>query len=64
MNKVHGKTNFCPKWTFYSKVMTRNLFFCKDWVASFSTGYKGIFFLSQSVQSTFAKLFAHVLLVV
>jgi hypothetical protein len=41
MNKVHGKTIFCPKRTFYSEVMTRNLFFCKEWVASFLVEHKG-----------------------
>jgi hypothetical protein len=47
MNKVHGKTFFCPKRTFYSKVMTRNLFFCKEWVASFlAQGKKKNFFLN------------------
>jgi hypothetical protein len=65
MNKVHGKTIFYPKWAFHSKVMTRNLFFCKDWAASFYVGHKGKkTFLSQSVLPTFTKPFAHVLLVV
>jgi hypothetical protein len=38
MNKVH---NFYPKQTFHSKVMTRKLFFCEEWVASFPAEYKG-----------------------
>jgi hypothetical protein len=48
MNKVHGKTIFYPKLTFISKVMTRNLFFCKEWAAFFSIGHKGknLFFLN------------------
>jgi hypothetical protein len=64
MNKVHKKINFYPKWTFHSKVMTRNLFFCEEWATSFPAGHKGKKFLSQFVWSTFAKLFVHVLLVV
>jgi hypothetical protein len=39
MNKVLGK--FYPKWTFHSKVMTRNLFFCEEWATSFLAGHKG-----------------------
>jgi hypothetical protein len=45
MNKVHVKKKLSRK-AFYSKVMTRNLFFCKEWVASFLVEHKGknIFF--------------------
>jgi hypothetical protein len=72
MNRVHGKTIFYPKWTFHSKVMTRNLFFCKEWATFAQVGHKKKknFFstsnviISQSMHSTFVKLFAHVLLVV
>jgi hypothetical protein len=41
MNKVHGKAIFTQKWTFHSKVMTINLFFCEEWVAFFPIGHKG-----------------------
>jgi hypothetical protein len=41
MNKVHWKTIFYPKQTFHSKVMTRNLFFGEEWIASFPTVHKG-----------------------
>jgi hypothetical protein len=41
MNKVHGIQFFNPKWTFHSKVMTKNLFFCKEWAASFSYRAQG-----------------------
>jgi hypothetical protein len=42
INKVHAKTiKKNPKRTFHSKVMTRNLFFCKEWEASFPTRHKG-----------------------
>jgi hypothetical protein len=65
MNKVHGKTISYPKWTFYSKVMTRNLFFCKEWAASFLAGHKGenLFFPNPCGQ-LLRNFFAHVLLVV
>jgi hypothetical protein len=59
------KNNFYSKRIFHSKVMTRNLFFCKEWAGSFPARHKGKkLFLSPSMQSTFAKLFAHVHLVV
>jgi hypothetical protein len=32
---------FYPKRTFHSKVMTRNLFFCEEWAASFLARHKG-----------------------
>jgi hypothetical protein len=48
MNKVHRKTNFTQNGLSNQKVMTRNLFFCKEWVASFPIGHKGkkLFFLN------------------
>jgi hypothetical protein len=54
-----------PKTDVPFKSYDKKLVFCKEWVASFLAGYKGKkTFLSQSVLSTFAKLFAHVLLAV
>jgi hypothetical protein len=46
MKKVYGKTKFYPKRTFHSKFMTRNLFFCEEWAASFLAGHnrKKLFF--------------------
>jgi hypothetical protein len=60
MNKVHGKTIFYPKWTFHSKVMTRNLFFAKNGQLLSLLGTREKTFLFQSVQSTFEKHFTHV----
>ena len=64
MNKVYGNF-FYPKQAFLSKVTTRNLFFLRRMGSFFSCQAQGKkAFLSQSVQSTFVKLFVHVLLVV
>jgi hypothetical protein len=72
INKVHAKTiKKNPKRTFHSKVMTRNLLLAKNGQLLSLPGTRKKAFLStsnvlisQSVRSTFVKLFAHVLLVV
>jgi hypothetical protein len=43
MNKVHGKIIFIQNFPFKSYDKKLVLFFCKEWAASFPTGYKGIF---------------------
>jgi hypothetical protein len=57
MNKVHEKTVFYPKQTFYSKVMTRNLFFCEEWIASSPAEHKGKNFSFPICAANFCKTF-------
>jgi hypothetical protein len=64
MNKVHGKT-ILPKTDFLFKSYDKKLVFLQRMGSFFPCWAQGKkTFLSQSVQSTFAKCFAHVLLVV
>jgi hypothetical protein len=56
---------FLSKTNFPFKIYDKKLVFCEEWAASFLAMHKGKKpFLFQSVRSSFAKLFAHVLLVV
>jgi hypothetical protein len=64
MNKVHGNF-FLSKTDFPFKSYDKKLVFLRRMGSFFSCRAQGKkTFLSQYVQSTFAKLFAHVLLVV
>jgi hypothetical protein len=64
MNKVYGKTNFTQNRLSFQKLRQVTCFFAKNGQLFPCRAQGKKAFLSQSVPSNFAKLFAHVLLVV
>jgi hypothetical protein len=64
MNKVHGKTIFTQNGRSIQKLWQETCFFAENGQLLPLPGTRKKTYLSQSVWSTFAKLFAHIFLVV